>query len=79
MRFTIDQSFRPQEGPSEYDLQPGGSVSIVVYPGTVTFTGSSPWSGLSGNASILVEPDLALSVWLRFELDADGTWVFRWN
>lgn len=79
MRFTIDQSFRPQEGPSEYDLQPAGSVSIVVYPGDIAFTGSSPWSGLSGNASITVEPDQALNLWLHFELDADGSWEFRWN
>lgn len=79
MRFTIDQIFRPQPGPSEYDLQPGESVSVVVYPGAVAFTGSSPWSGLSGNVSLNVEPNQALNLWLRFELDADGSWVFRWS
>jgi hypothetical protein len=79
MRFTIDQIFRPQPGPSEYDLLPGESVSVVVYPGAIAFTGSSPWSGLSGNVSLNVEPDQALNLWLRFELDADGSWVFHWN
>ena len=79
MRFTIDQTFRPQAGPSEYDLQPGDSVSIVVYPGNVAFTASSPWSGLSGNASIYVNTNQSLPLWIRFEPDADGSWVFRWE
>lgn len=79
MRFTIDQTFRPQEGPSEYDIPPGGSVSIVVYPGDVAFSASTPWSGLSSNATIRVEPDQALPLWIRFEPDVDGGWVFRWN
>jgi hypothetical protein len=79
MRFTIDQTFRPQQGPSEYDLQPGASVSIVVYPGNVAFTASSPWSGLSGNASIYLNANQSLPLWIRFEPDADGSWVFRWE
>ena len=78
IRFTIDQTFRPNEGPSEYDLQPGSSVSIVVYPGQVAFTASSPWSSLSGNAELTIEPDTALPLWLRFEQDGNA-WVLRWN
>jgi hypothetical protein len=79
MRFTIDQMFRPQDGPSEYDLAPGGSINIVVYPGDVAFTASSPWNGLSSNATVHVDADQSLPLWLRFEPDPDGSWVFHWN
>jgi len=79
MRFTIDQMFRPQNGPSEYDLAPGGSISIVVYPGDVAFTASSPWNGLSSNATVHVDANQSLPLWLRFEPDPDGSWVFHWN
>lgn len=79
IRFTLDQVFRVVEGPSEYDLQPGQSLSLVVYPGDIAFTASSPWSGLSGNASIRVEANQSLSLWLRFEPEGGDNWVFRWN
>ncbi|HXF63885.1 MAG TPA: hypothetical protein VNK95_19835 [Caldilineaceae bacterium] len=81
IRFTLDQQFRPQEGPSEYDLPPGGSVSIVVYPGRVAFTASSPWGGLSGNAEIQVEANQAVPLWLRFEPDPgnSGQWLLAWQ
>lgn len=79
MRFTLDQKFRPQEGPSEYDLEPGGSVSIVVFPGQVPFTASSPWSGLSGNAELQVEADQTIPLWLRFEQDDSGSWELHWE
>jgi hypothetical protein len=79
MRFTLDQMYRPQEGPSEIDLQPGESISIVVFPGDIPFTASSPWSGLSGNASVHLEADESLTLWLRFEPEQGGNWVFRWN
>jgi hypothetical protein len=79
MRFTLDQTFRPDPGPSEYDLQPGASVSIVVFPGDIAFTASSPWSGLSGNATIHADANQSLPLWLRFEPDTDGSWVLRWN
>ncbi len=72
MRFTIDQVYRPEDGPSEYDLQPGESVSLVVFPGNIAFTASSPWNGLSQNAEIVAERDQAMSMWLRFEHDAGG-------
>ncbi|MCC6456525.1 MAG: SH3 domain-containing protein [Caldilineaceae bacterium] len=79
MRFTIDQRFRPQDGPSEYDLAPGGSISIIVYPGDVAFTASSPWNGLSSNATVHVDANQSLPLWLRFQPDPDGSWVFHWN
>ena len=79
MRFTLDQMYRPQDGPSEFDIQPGGSIAIVVYPGDIPFTASTPWSGLSSNASVQVLADQSLTLWLRFESEPGGTWVFRWN
>jgi hypothetical protein len=79
MRFTIDQSYRPDDGPSEYDLQPGASVTLVVYPGNVAFTASSAWNGLSQNAELFVERDQALTLWLRFERDAGGSWQFKFD
>lgn len=79
MRFTLDQMYRPQDGPSEFDIQPGGSIAIVVYPGDIPFTASTPWSGLSSNASVHVDANQSLTLWLRFESEPGGTWVFRWN
>jgi hypothetical protein len=81
MRFTVDQMYRPIQGPSEYDLAPGESVSIVVHPGRVAFTASSPWNGLSGNAELTVDADQSVTLWLRFELDGDGSgeWSLAWQ
>ncbi|MCC6168518.1 MAG: SH3 domain-containing protein [Caldilineaceae bacterium] len=79
MRFTLDQRYRANEGPSEFDLAPGESVAIVVFPGQVDFSASSPWSGLSGNASLHVEADQSLTLWLRFEPDADNSWRLVWQ
>jgi hypothetical protein len=79
MRFTLDQRYRPVDGPSEFDLQPGESLSVVVYPGDVPFTASTPWSGLSSNASVHVDANQSLTLWLRFEPEPGGSWVFRWN
>lgn len=77
MRFTLDQQYRPEEGPSEYDLQPGESMTIVVFPGKIAFTASSPWNGLSGNAELEIDADASQTLWLRFEPDPDGSG--RWN
>ncbi len=81
MRFTIDQQYRPIEGPSEYDLLPGESVSILVYPGLIAFTASSPWNGLSGNSDLSVESDQSITLWLRFEPDQgdSGRWNLAWQ
>ncbi len=79
IRVTIDQRFRPVEGPSEFDLQPGGAVTVAVFPGSIAFTASSPWSGLSRNASLEVAPDSAVTLWLRFERDSSGSWYLLWD
>lgn len=79
IRFTLDQRYRPNEGPSEFDLAPGASVAIVVFPGQVDFSASSPWNGLSGNASLQVEADQSLPLWLRFEQDPDNSWRLSWQ
>jgi hypothetical protein len=81
IRFTLDQLYRPTEGPSEYDLPPGGSVAIVVHPGHVAFTASSPWGGLSDNAELEVAPNQSATLWLRFEPDPghSGQWLLVWQ
>ena len=79
IRVTIDQRYRPTAGPSEFDLQPGAATSVVVFPGSVAFTTSSPWSGLSRNASLEIAPDSAVTLWLRFERDASGSWYLLWE
>lgn len=79
MRFTLDQRFRVEEGASEFDLQPGQSMTVVVFPGDIAFSASSPWSGLSANATVHLDPDQSQTLWLRFELDTDGSWKFGWN
>ena len=79
MRFTVDQSFRPFDGPSEYDIQPGEGVNIAVFPGQIAFTASSGWNGLSQNADLTVDADQSIDMWLRFERDAGGSWVLLWQ
>ena len=81
MRFTLDQRYRPVEGASEYDLQPGDSVQILVFPGKIAFTASSPWNGLSGNAELVAESDRSHPLWLRFEPDPGGSskWYLAWQ
>ena len=81
IRFTVDQSYRPIEGPSEFDLEPGASTNVIVFPGTVAFTASSPWNGLSGNADITIDADQSAVLWLRFEAEPDDSsqWNLAWN
>lgn len=81
IRFTLDQRYRPEAGPSEYDLTPGASVSIVVYPGQVDFSASSAWNNLSGNATLALEADQSLPLWMRFEPDGAGSseWRLAWQ
>jgi hypothetical protein len=69
------------EGASEFDLQPGESVQILVYPGQIAFTASSPWNRLSGNAELFVEADQSIPLWLRFDPDPGGSsqWYLAWN
>jgi len=73
LRFTLDQRFRVQEGPSEYDLGPGDSVQIFVYPGLIGFSASTPWRGLSANNDFLIEEEQSRELWLYFVPDPDGS------
>ncbi len=77
IRFTLDQRHRVEIGSSEFDLQLGQSVSIVVYPGTLQFSASSAWQGLSGNANFLIDPDSQRDLWLTFIPDPGepGNWI----
>ena len=77
IRFTLDQRFRVALGPSEYDLNPGESVSLVVWPGQVSFSASSPWNELSGMTEITMAADEARPLWVTFIPDPGepGQWV----
>ena len=81
IRFTLDQKYRVQQGPSEFDLEPGQTINIVVFPGHFAFTASSAWRGLSGNADLSVDADQAMNLWLRFEPESDGSsnWKLAWQ
>lgn len=80
VRFTIDQRFRPEIGPSEYDLAPGQSTTVLVYPGQLAFSASSPWNGLSGNAEFFIDANQARTLWLYFIPDPDGSgdWLLQY-
>ena len=77
IRFTLDQRYRVDPGPSEYDLQPGGSMSLLVYPGAIAFSASSPWRGLSGNTEFFINEKESRTLWVIFVPDPDGSG--RWN
>lgn len=80
VRFTLDQRFRVVEGPSEYDLQPGQSVSIFVIPGQIAFSASSPWRSLSGNDDFFIDNQQARDLWIYFVPDPDGSgeWLLQY-
>lgn len=71
MRFTLDQKFRPERDnlTGEWDLEPGASITILVYPGMVAFTASTPWRGLSDNADFLINEKEERVLWLYFVPD----------
>ncbi len=78
IRFTLDQRYRVEEGPSEYDLQPGQSVTLLVYPGAAAFTASSPWEELAGNTQIFLNPDEARSISIYWYYDSgEDVWVMQ--
>jgi len=80
IRFTLDQRYRVDPGLSEYDLQPGESLSLLVYPGPIAFSASSPWRGLSGNAEFLINEKESRSLWVVFVPDPDGSgrWILQY-
>lgn len=79
IRFTLDQRYRVTVGPSEFDLQPGQSISMLVYPGMIAFSASSPWRGLSGNDDFMLEAEQTLDLWITFVPDPDGSgnWILQ--
>ncbi|HRW03556.1 MAG TPA: hypothetical protein P5121_00590 [Caldilineaceae bacterium] len=80
VRFTLDQRFRIEQGVSEYDLKPGESISLLVYPGQVAFSVSSPWRGLSGNSEFFIDNKESRTLWLVFVPDPDGSgrWILQY-
>lgn len=79
IRFTLDQRYRVVVGASEFDLQPGESISLLVYPGMIAFSASSPWRGLSGNDDFMLEAEQTLDLWVTFVPDPDGSgnWILQ--
>ncbi|MEZ4729089.1 MAG: hypothetical protein R3E79_18300 [Caldilineaceae bacterium] len=79
IRFTLDQRYRVNIGPSEYDLQPGESINLLVYPGQIAFSASTPWRGLSGNDDFFLEEKQTRDLWITFIPDPDGSgrWLLQ--
>lgn len=73
MRFTLDQRHRVEIGASEFDMEPGQSFSILIYPGQVAFSASTPWRGLAGNADFFIDEKQSRVLWLTFIPDPDGS------
>ena len=71
IRFTLDQRYRPEREnlSGEWDLLPGESVSILVYPGTIAFSISTPWRGLSDNAEFVIAEQEERDLWIWFVPD----------
>ncbi len=79
IRFTLDQQYRPERDnlSGEWDLEPGDSVTILVYPGTIAFSASTAWRGLSGNAELVLQEKEERALWLYFV--PDPVEKDRWN
>ena len=71
IRFTLDQRYRPERDnlSGEWDLEPGASTTILVYPGTIAFSASSAWRAISGNAELLINEQEDRALWITFVLD----------
>lgn len=85
VRFTLDQQYRVERDnlSGEWDLQPQESVTLLVYPGAMAFSVSTPWNGgLAGNANYTIDPDQDRVLWITFVPDPDGSgrWdLLSWN
>ncbi len=66
IRFTLDQRYRVEVGASEFDLQPGQSINIVIYAGQIAFSASSAWNGLAGNAEFFLDNQQSRDLWIYF-------------
>ncbi|HAJ36426.1 MAG TPA: hypothetical protein DCL15_12105 [Chloroflexi bacterium] len=71
IRFTLDQKYRPERDnlAGEWDMQPGDQVSILVYPGSIAFSVSTPWRGLSDNAEFTIAEKEERQLWIWFVPD----------
>ena len=71
IRFTLDQKYRPERDnlAGEWDMQPGDQVSILVYPGVIAFSVSTPWRGLSDNAELTIAEKEERQLWIWFVPD----------
>ena len=80
IRFTLDQVYRIQPGPSEFDLQPGQGINILVHPGQIAFSASSPWNSLAGNKEFFLEDQKTLIMWIVFVPNPDGSggWLLQY-
>ncbi|MBI1295310.1 hypothetical protein GC175_10195 [bacterium] len=81
IRFTLDaaQHGLPDGTPSEYDLNPGQTLTIPIRAGSVRFSASSPFRNSSGNAEVAINPGQALSLMLSFVATADAErWELRY-
>ena len=52
-------------------------MSLLVYPGAIAFSASSPWRGLSGNTEFFINEKESRTLWVIFVPDPDGSG--RWN
>ena len=81
IRFTMDQKYRSQlDSPTgEWDLEPGQSISMLVFPGMVPYSVSSPWNELGGNANLNLNSNEDRALYLTFIPDPDGSgdWVLQ--
>jgi len=71
IRFTLDQKYRPEREnlAGEWDMQPGDQISVLVYPGTIAFSVSTPWRGLSDNAEFVIAEKEERELWIWFVPD----------
>ncbi|MEZ4559722.1 MAG: hypothetical protein R2854_25330 [Caldilineaceae bacterium] len=70
-KFLPDQRFRAEPAPRNRPV-PGESTSIRIYPDFISFSVSSAWNSMSGNADFATEPDETRTLWLIFIPDPDG-------
>ena len=79
---AFEQPVRFTLSPDEYDLQPGETIYVVVNPGRVQFSVSSPWrGGISGNAEFLIEGNQTFPLFLYFVPDPNdsGKWEMKYQ
>ena len=83
IRFTISvrEHGLPEGSPSEYDLKPGESVSLLIRAGRVQFSVSSAFRNSSGNAEFFLDEGATRELFLRFfPLSGDpNQWDLQWE